>query len=344
MASPCLSGGGGGRAYGFDLEIAVKSVSYSSSSSSPSSTLSESSNSPVAISTRRKPRTPRKRPNQTYNEAAALLSTAYPKIFSTKHFPAAAAVTIPIHHSFPFDSSDLLLPAAAASSGVLPVRERAKESNQNNKSSPAAEVSSRDNSRRNSEFCGGGGGGGYEEEGDDFDAESILDEEIEEGGIDSIMGNLSVVSSSSNSEELVNSVNQSQPTTSFVYGYPPGFNTRSFHRGSIRAFRRVDDWWSYPVVDVFQISPRLDSNYRPIVAAADGGGGATGKKKSNTKKKKKVEKSAEEGIGLLDLKGKGGKLLLKLNYDEVLKAWSGKDSPLPPENSKQGSSAAAGKQ
>ncbi|KAM0036711.1 putative transcription factor C2C2-CO-like family [Helianthus debilis subsp. tardiflorus] len=74
MSSTILTGGTG-RAYGFDIENVVKSPSMTSSrnshSSSPSSTLSESSNSPIAISNR-KPRTPRKRPNQTYNEAAEI--------------------------------------------------------------------------------------------------------------------------------------------------------------------------------------------------------------------------------------------------------------------------------
>ncbi|KAA8522717.1 hypothetical protein F0562_009121 [Nyssa sinensis] len=106
--SSCLSGGG--RAYGFELEI-VKSSSTSSrtsQSSSPSSTISESSNSPLALSTR-KPRTPRKRPNQTYNEAAALLSTAYPNIFSSKHLTKPCKFSKP-RNSFLNESSELLLP------------------------------------------------------------------------------------------------------------------------------------------------------------------------------------------------------------------------------------------
>ncbi|CAL1358470.1 unnamed protein product [Linum trigynum] len=348
MSSPCLSGGGG-RAYGgFDLEI-VKSTSSRTSqttSSSPSSTLSESSNSPLAISTR-KPRTPRKRPNQTYNEAAALLSTAYPKIF-----PAAAVPTSKPFSPLPLDSSELLF---------FPIREKSKDP----KSAATTEVSSRDNSCQSSsvadwkELCGGGGGG-YDEE--EFDAESILDEEIEEGGIDSIMGNLSVVSSSSVGE----SVNQSQ-IPGFVYGYPPGFSSRNFHqwvgngapasrnRGGIRAFRRVDDWWSYPVVDVLQISPRLNSTNRRssssfdvLPGGAESNGKATvkqslpgsGEKKkssnSSSKKKKKVEKLEENESKAAILreeeeKSKAGKsgLLLNLNYDEVLKAWSGKGSPFP---------------
>ncbi|EPS64863.1 hypothetical protein M569_09917, partial [Genlisea aurea] len=80
---------GGGTAYRLeplDLDFIKSPPSnswLSNTSSSPSSTLSEATNSPLVISTR-KPRTPRKRPNQTYNEAAAILSTVYPKIFPAK--------------------------------------------------------------------------------------------------------------------------------------------------------------------------------------------------------------------------------------------------------------------
>ncbi|VVB11453.1 unnamed protein product [Arabis nemorensis] len=61
-----------------------------------------------AISTRR-PRTRRKRPNQTYDEAAALLSTAYPTIFSssssnTKH------KSVEISSGYDDASSHLLVP------------------------------------------------------------------------------------------------------------------------------------------------------------------------------------------------------------------------------------------
>ncbi|XP_021819037.1 protein CHLOROPLAST IMPORT APPARATUS 2-like [Prunus avium] len=105
--SSCFSGGG--RTYAFELDI-VKSPSTSTrtSTSSPSSTLSESSNSGLAISSR-KPRTPRKRPNQTFNEAAALLSIAYPNIFSTKNFTNPRKFTKP-HDSFLDQSVELLLP------------------------------------------------------------------------------------------------------------------------------------------------------------------------------------------------------------------------------------------
>ncbi|KAL0308282.1 UNVERIFIED_CONTAM: protein CHLOROPLAST IMPORT APPARATUS 2 [Sesamum radiatum] len=178
--SSCLSGGG--RAYrleSLDLEIIKSpSTSWISNSSSPSSTLSESSNCPLAISTR-KPRTPRKRPNQTYNEAAALLSTAYPKIFPTKHL---TKFTKPHNTKNPFslEPSDLLMipfPTIDNSEFLLRRPHFAKEFNLFEKPclSPG-EINS------SSEVC--------DEYQDDIDAESILDEEIGEG-IDSIIGRTS---------------------------------------------------------------------------------------------------------------------------------------------------------
>ncbi|EYU19419.1 hypothetical protein MIMGU_mgv1a023217mg, partial [Erythranthe guttata] len=68
-------------------------------------------NCPLAISTR-KPRTPRKRPNQTYNEAAAILFTAYPKIFPTKANPCKFTKSHGGNEKNPFlfETSDLLMP------------------------------------------------------------------------------------------------------------------------------------------------------------------------------------------------------------------------------------------
>ncbi|KAL5224220.1 hypothetical protein ABZP36_010859 [Zizania latifolia] len=59
--------------------------------SSPSSTLSEASNpSSVASLSLKRARTPRKRPNQTYNEAAALLASMYPSVFPVNKSPEPA--------------------------------------------------------------------------------------------------------------------------------------------------------------------------------------------------------------------------------------------------------------
>ncbi|XP_012849452.1 PREDICTED: protein CHLOROPLAST IMPORT APPARATUS 2-like, partial [Erythranthe guttata] len=157
-------------------------TSWISNSSSPSSTLSESSNCPLAISTR-KPRTPRKRPNQTYNEAAAILSTAYPKIFPTKSNPCKFTKSHGGNEKNPFlfETSDLLMPFRVMddgseyllhpppAKGFILVEKVCRS---------LGEINSQGNST--SEICDD-----YRE---DFDEESILDEEIG-AGIDSIMGN-----------------------------------------------------------------------------------------------------------------------------------------------------------
>ncbi|XP_059460043.1 protein CHLOROPLAST IMPORT APPARATUS 2-like isoform X2 [Corylus avellana] len=318
--SSCLSGGSG-RTYALDLDI-VKSPSTStrtSHSSSPSSTLSESSNYPLAISTR-KPRTSRKRPNQTYNEAAALLSTAYPNIFSPKHLTKPRKFTAQ-HESFLAESSELLLPFRVIdSSGFLlhqPIQEKPSFQIQSKVANfcekPCQSPGEVDFQANSLELCDG-----YEE---DFDAESILDEEIEEG-IDSIMGNLSV-----GTDAVDDSCSGGQKNS--WYGNPipmglgfggkfeMGFGMR--RGGGVRALRHVDEgnWWSFPVVDVRQISPKF---HRHSSGSAE-------------KKKKKVEKPPAMELKNKELpkenstpKPNSG-LLLKLNFDEVLNAWSDRGSP-----------------
>ncbi|KAK2646391.1 hypothetical protein Ddye_021586 [Dipteronia dyeriana] len=280
MSSSCLSGGG--RTYAIDLDI-IKCPSNSirtSNTSSPSSTLSESSNSPLAISTR-KPRTARKRPKQTYNEAAALLSTVYPNIFSTKNLKNPTKFTKP--HDYFFDeTAEILLPFREInSSGFLPLHQPVQDKPSfrfEPKAANSVELSS-------------------EEFHDDFDAESILDEEIEQG-IDSIMGNLSV------KKESIDESNNN-----YWYGNPFGGKMElglGIRRG-IRALRHVDEgnWWSFPcTVDVLQISPKLNS---------------TATKKISSSEKKKNKAPPPNTIS--------GELLLKLKYDDVVTAWSDKGSP-----------------
>ncbi|WOL05318.1 protein CHLOROPLAST IMPORT APPARATUS 2-like isoform X2 [Canna indica] len=87
-------------------QLGLMDSEVTTTSSSPSSTLSDSSNSPRRISIK-KAGAPRKRPNQTYNEAAALLSTIYPNVFSTKSLKRLSKNIIVA--SFP-ESSDLLPP------------------------------------------------------------------------------------------------------------------------------------------------------------------------------------------------------------------------------------------
>ncbi|OMP07729.1 hypothetical protein COLO4_07099, partial [Corchorus olitorius] len=340
--SSCLSGGG--RTYGLELEI-IKSSSTcstrtSQTSSSPSSTLSESSNSPLAISTR-KPRTQytRKRPNQTYNEAAALLSTAYPNIFSSQNLSKPRKFTNPHHHSFFPDSSELLVPFRGiddSDSGFLPIPGKPIEPKLGSfcqTTTTSGEV--------NSHAHGGGGGGSNSMETsefqEDFDADSILDEEIEQG-IDSIMGNLSVTLQESSQGE--GDLQFTQIASWYPMGMGLGFGGK-FELGlglglglgstrGIRALRHVDEgnWWNFPTVDVLKISPKTNNNK------------VTPTSNSNRaeKKKKKVADivAAEPKTSEMPKENQNSNpnsgLQLKLNYEEVVTAWSDRGSPFSDES------------
>ncbi|KAJ6922205.1 protein CHLOROPLAST IMPORT APPARATUS 2 isoform X1 [Populus alba x Populus x berolinensis] len=362
MSSPCISGGG--RTYGFDLEI-VKSSSISSTrtshTSSPSSTISESSNSPLAISTR-KSRTPRKRPNQTYNEAAALLSTAYPNIFSTKHLTKSSKFIKPQDNSLLLDqSSDLLLPFRVFdNSGFLihqPIQGKPSYGNE----SKFANFTDKSSCQSSGEVDYHGNSVGLCDGLDeDFDAESILDEEFEEG-IDSIMGHLSV------GNEMVDEVSNGIGSSfggqmNSWYGNSMGYNfggkSQYGHgiamRRGVRALRHVDEgnWWDFPIVDMLQISPRLTTTVAATANANSNKGPECSsipkpkpkpklKMKPNSsseKKKKKVEKPAvmeEKNVELKDenpvkensVPQSSQGLILKLNYDHVLSEWSDRGSP-----------------
>ncbi|XP_074287307.1 protein CHLOROPLAST IMPORT APPARATUS 2-like [Silene latifolia] len=337
--SSCLSGGGR-TTYGIDLDI-IKSPSTStrtSHSSSPSSTISESSNSPLAICTR-KPRTPRKRPNQTYNEAAALLSTAYPNIFSANDCSKPCKFIKPHEYSsFTFeDSTDDMLMPFAVDKPVFQIDSTAYEKPYLN---DADEHGGQTNS---SNLCDG-----FE----DFDAESILDEEMEEGGIDSIMGDLGMCLA-----EETNTCNNGTSgvgvPVDFCYGYPLGlglglglggrfdFGFGMIRGGIAKAFRQNDegDWWRFPAVNVGEISPSFN---KPV----------TPKKKKKNKKVMKLnvtppapsnENNLVPVLNPISVTSKEDSTsskenptpvpksiegtLLKLNYDEVLNAWSDKGSP-----------------
>ncbi|KAL9230142.1 hypothetical protein vseg_005530 [Gypsophila vaccaria] len=347
--SSCLSGGGRS-AYGIDLDI-IKSPSTStrtSHSSSPSSTISESSNSPLAISTR-KPRTPRKRPNQTYNEAATLLSTAYPNIFSANDCSKPCKFIKPHEYSsFSFEhSTDELLIPFAVDKPTFQIDSTPFEKPFSNYQD---EYGFQTNS---SDLC---------EAYQDFDAESILDEEIEEGGIDTIMGDLGVCL-----EEETNTCNNATSgvgvPVNFCYGYPLGlglglglggsfdFGFGMMRGGISKAFRQNDegDWWRFPAVNVGDISPRFSKPMSP--------------EKKKKKKKKKVMKlnvtppsltpEKEELVAIpnpssttnmedsIPLPKSNAEMLLKLNYDEVLDAWSDKGSPFCEDSEFSGSDALA---
>ncbi|KAG9449224.1 hypothetical protein H6P81_009189 [Aristolochia fimbriata] len=310
--STCLTSAG--RTYSLDLDI-VKSPSTSSrsSQSSPSSTLSESSNSPLTITTR-KPRTPRKRPNQTYTEAAALLSTIYPNIFSTKNLRKLCKHTKSYDS---FEESPELLPTFPAfdNAGFL-LYERIPEK-------PASQfvpkhLDSYEKSCRSpaENECRLNSPSQCTEYDDDFDAESILDEEIE-GGIDSIMGNLSVANDSF--DEVSDQKPQSGGYYANLMGLGLGLGGRfdfAFGLPNVRALRRVDDgeWWRAPTVEVLNITPK----FKPAE-----------KKKKKKKVEEVLERAAKEREQSQASKedDQRQKLGLKLNYDGVLNEWSSRGSP-----------------
>ncbi|GKV00304.1 hypothetical protein SLEP1_g13018 [Rubroshorea leprosula] len=310
---------GGGRTYSLDLDI-VKSPSTSSrtsQTSSPSSTLSESSNSPLAISTR-KPRTPRKRPNQTYNEAAALLSTAYPNVFPTKILTKPHKFTSP-HDNFFDESSELLLPFRVISddgSGFLLPNHQPTQEKPNFLIEPSKVVNSCsgevDSCVSSANFCS--------EFNEDFDAESILDEEIEEG-IDSIMGNLSV-----DNEKVDASSGAAWHGNPIGLGFGGKFE---FPLRGVRAWRHSDEvnWWNFPTVDVRQISPKITNN-----------GKVEKKKKKRVVDIKDPELPKENPIQ--NPKPNAG-LNLKLNYNEVLNAWSDRGCPFTDDADAPGSDVSA---
>ncbi|PKI56677.1 hypothetical protein CRG98_022927 [Punica granatum] len=310
---------GGGRTYGFDLEIVkprLTSPRTSPMSSSPTSTISESSNSPLSISTR-KPRTPRKRPNQTYNEAAALLSQVYPSIFPADNPHKFSKLPCEFFPNEP-ESSDLFLPFREidSSDNFLPIHDKPRFQTEQKLSPASGEIQSKASDLPEES-----------QEDFDFDAESIiLDEEIDEG-IDSIMGNLGVGAGS-----IV------EPTGGLPKSgarWEPGLGTGS-RIGSMRVWKRAEEmsyWWNFPTVDVLEISPKLSSAPSP-----------SAEKKTTTTTKKKAKKKAEKVKSLSELKtpeppkeeptpqpqAKPG-LMLKLDYDGVLGAWSGKGSPFSDE-------------
>lgn len=311
--SSCLSTGA--RTYSIDLEIVKSPASASSSarsaqSSSPSSTLSESSNSPLAISTR-KPRTPRKRPNQAYTEAAALLAAIYPDLFSAVNLRKQLCKHTNATFYDPFPDSPDLLPTFAAldNAGFLLFQTPTPPS-------PAKSLSQVD-----PKFRRRGTGGGYcdgdcdgEEEEVEFDAGSILDAEVE-GGVDSIMGNLAVAGY----EE------------SLLHDRRPEFRFGARSAGALRRAADDDEWWKVPTVDVRKIVAPKQNAPAP---------GKTKKKKKLNEVGRPVTTAAAEEEEDDEMKaaiagewparfpagekreGRSGRLGLKLSHDRVMEAWS----------------------
>ncbi|TVU33466.1 hypothetical protein EJB05_25286, partial [Eragrostis curvula] len=356
--------------------------------SSPSSTLSEASNtssSATSVSLK-SARAPRKRPNQAYNEAAALLASIHPSVFPVKKSPKTAAPRGPPARQLSgltaaFDpSSDLLppLPVLADSAFLLrdtPSPHPQSPSGAKNCSSPAP-VSSvfrdfRDPVPSPATPDTADELGEIDFDDDCFDAESILDvDEVAAGGaaegIDSIMGSLTVESSpATTSDDSILSSSGIHPylRSLMVVGlagrFELGLGFRHGARPNLnRALKRRDDdgaWWMWPAVPVKDLTvappppppatPEASNTEMPQAPAA-----APEKKKSKKKKVVKVEKvmakgrdelpnakCKEEAIDAANGDGDGDAdstpakapktgLGLKLDTDEVLKAWSDKGS------------------
>ncbi|KAH7848550.1 hypothetical protein Vadar_004261 [Vaccinium darrowii] len=153
--------------------------------------------------------------------------------------------------------------------------------------------------------------GGYEE---DFDTESILDEEIEDG-VDSIMGNLSVNNASPDEASVASCSGQilTWCCPQMGLGFGGHWDLSFWMRRDIKGMRHTDEeeWWRFPPVNVLDISPKFS-------------------KRTTEKKKKKIEKPVEKSTK--SRKGNSRpKLLLKLNYKEILNAWSDRGTPFSKE-------------
>ncbi|KAL6888662.1 hypothetical protein ACP4OV_009688 [Aristida adscensionis] len=356
--------------------------------SSPSSTLSEASNassSATSVSLKRA-RAPRKRPNQAYNEAAALLASIHPSVFPVKKSPKTAARPPARQLSglaAAFDpSSDLLppLPVLADSAFLLrdmpapapaPAARPQSPSGGKNCASPAP-VSSvfrefRDPapSPASPDTVTADELGELDFDDDGFDAESILDvDEATADGIDSIMGSLTVESDmATTSDDSILSSSGIHPylRSLMVVGlagrFELGLGFRHSARPNLnRALKRRDDdgsWWMWPAVPVKDLTTAPPPSPAPAAAntAMPEAPAAPEKKKSKKKKVVKMEKvmakgkeelpnakCKEEADGSVDAANGDGDadsvptkapktgLGLKLDADEVLKAWSDKGS------------------
>ncbi|KMZ75018.1 Zinc finger protein CONSTANS-like protein [Zostera marina] len=330
MSSSYFSGAGS-HPYVLDMEL-VKTASPVSRSTQSSSTLSDSTTSsvPLAISTK-KPRTQRKRPNQTCTEATALLAMIYPSIFSTKNLDKHCKLSAPKHPFF--DTSELLPPFPTTLSHAESLHQTIQHIGREKPNSQAEALKSLNSNLRNSASSASSSSSSswsLETEPSSIewlDAESILDKEIGEG-IDSIMGNLRC--SEDTSTPTCTDLNHTT-TDPFSghhicrsFGFPMNLTTALRDNGN-------GDWWSSsPTVEMQNIVPNLKKNST-----------IPKKKKKNVKQlmtsqpthnsnKKIPDKSASSSSTTSSSSSSTAKavclkpvLSLTLNYDGVIRDWSG---------------------
>ncbi|XP_062234237.1 protein CHLOROPLAST IMPORT APPARATUS 2-like isoform X2 [Phragmites australis] len=361
MASSCIPAG-----LRLDLEM-VKAAAAGAAPPRPahlvaSSTLSEASNassssstSSVASLSLKRARTPRKRPNQTSNVAAALLASMYPSVFTVTKGPETAPPRLLGLASALADNptcSDLLPPFPVLGHAAFLLRDSPQaqppptpRSPVSTKScpSPAAVSSVFNEFRDQAPFPSTPYAAAADEPGeldfdddDSFDAGSILG--VDGGaaeGIDAIMGKLTMESKVATAA----SINSGLASSSSLHPYLRslmvlGLGFRHDQGNINQALKRhnVDpEWWMCPAIPVKDITPAPP----PSVAMP-----ALSEKKKSKKKVAAREKDVavgqckkdEEGIpdsangdaGILALPVTG--LGLRLNTEEVLKAWCGRGS------------------
>ncbi|XP_062229717.1 protein CHLOROPLAST IMPORT APPARATUS 2-like isoform X2 [Phragmites australis] len=356
MASSCIPAG-----LRLDLEMvkaaAAGAVPPRPAHSAASSTLSEASNasssamSSVASLSLKRPRTPRKRPNQTYNEAAALLASMYPSVFPVAKGLETAPPRLLGLASAVADNpacSDLLPPFPVLSHAAFLLRDLPKPQPTPRSPVPAkscpspAAVSSvfsefRDPSPSSatSDAAVADEPGELDFDDDGFDADSILGvvEEVAAEGIDGIMGKLTMESNA----VTVASINSDLPS-SRIHPYLRslmvlGLGFRHDQRNITQALKRHNfdpEWWMYPAIPVNDIAPAPPPSVAmPAVSEKKSKKKGVGREKDVAvgQCKKDVEgilDSANGDTGILALPESG--LGLRLNTGEVLKAWCGRGS------------------
>uniref|UniRef100_A0A0D9WTR0 CCT domain-containing protein n=1 Tax=Leersia perrieri TaxID=77586 RepID=A0A0D9WTR0_9ORYZ len=312
MASSCIPTG---------LRLDMAAAAAAAAHSSASSTLSEASNSSssVASLSLKRARTPRKRPNQTYNEAAALLASMYPTVF-----PVAGKTAPPrllgLASALADDpsSSDLLppfpvpvlIPGGGAGAYLLrdtppPATPRcAAVAHVKGCSSPAP-VSSVFREFRDAAPSPGTpdadagddlGELDFEDE-DGFDADSFL--AVDDGaaeGIDSIMGKLTMEKNSATASR-----NDAVLSSAAVHPYLRslmvlGLGFRQRRASTDQALKRHDDrsdWWMCPAIPVKDIAPPPATSVAvmPPLPVSD--------KKKKSKKKSLKEMERENSIAVV---------------------------------------------
>ncbi|CAN6173463.1 unnamed protein product [Urochloa humidicola] len=352
MASSCIPAG-----LRLDLDM-VKAAGAAASASAAavpprpahsaaaSSTLSEASNaslssssatSSVASLSLKRPRTPRKRPNQTYNEAAALLASMYPSVFPAAGGPEAAPprlLGLASALADDPDCSDLLPPLPVLDQAAFLLRDLPPPPPQSPapvpmpmspapaKSCPSPPAVSsvfsefRDPapSPATPDTVAADEPGELDFDDDDgFDADSILcgvDESAAEG-VDGIMGKLSM---ENNEAVAAVSSGNSNLSRSKIHPYLRnlmvlGLSFRQDQRNINQALKRhnVDpEWWMCPAIPVKDIAPPPPPLPLPVVA-----------------KPMVSEKKKETGLGL------------RLNAERVLKAWRGRGSVFADRNASE---------